>query len=151
MLAKKIVADFGNWEEEPNYTRQKKEISIDPQLLQKIIQDKYEPPDQEMQKLKSKRIKIIWKVAQRVLKNKPTQYYILYLKYHVGMAEPKIAKLLKISQPWVRCQVLTCINVIRKKLRMFPLKKIIERPNMVRNKDRWKKQNNTKNDDRILK
>jgi len=143
--------DFGSWEEEPNYTRQKKEISVDPQLLQKVIQDKYEPPDQKSQELKSRRTKVVWKVAQKVLKDKPVQYFILYLKYHVGMAEPKIAKLLKISQPWARCQILSCVNAIRKKLRMVPLKKIIEHPSMVRNKDKFKKPKKIKNDQRVPK
>lgn len=151
MLSRKNSIDFGSWEEEPNYTRQKKEISVDPQMLQKVIQDRYEPPDQIAQELKSRRTKVVWKVAEKVLKNKPAQFYILYLKYHTGMAEPKIAKMLKISQPWVRCQILSCINAIRKKLRMGPLKKIIEHPSMVRNKDKFKKPKKVKNDHKLPK
>ena len=125
------------FEEEPDYVKQKKEVSIDPQIMQQIIGQEDVNEEPKKNDLSYLKVQKIWSSFRETLNDNPIQFCVLYLKYYVGMSEPQIAKMLNISQPWVRGNIKNAINTLRKKLHKVPLDKIIECPNMIR--DRKKK------------
>jgi DNA-directed RNA polymerase specialized sigma subunit len=127
---------YSYYEETPNYVRQKKEVSMDPDILQSLLGTR--PAVEGRNRVNHKiQLKQVWEIAAEKLS--PLRLQILYLRFHVGEAEPQIAKALNISQPWVRSNIKTAINIIRKEFGLPPLKKIIENPNMVRDKTSFKK------------
>lgn len=129
-----------NFDEEPDYTRQKKEICVDPTILQKVVAEVGNKFTLEEKEIRNAKIRAIWKRAKKILaKQNPERFLILHMKYYLGMSEPEIAKHLKISQPWVRGSVLSAVNQIRKAFGLPSIKKIVENENMVRDKTKFKK------------
>lgn len=122
-------------EEEPKYIRRRKEVSLDPQVIQEMILSDIEFKEVSNSfKMSEEETADVWGTLFSECSGTPDEIRAVYLKYYLGYTERKIAKYLNTGQTMVRKIILSAINKVRVKLNLPEISNLVEFQTLSRNR-----------------